>query len=179
MVPKWSVGWGSQISQSLCTNALIPTAIFISMYDVCNEMCLKQGSKFGKSFPLPTSHTRVFCKLTLLRSRNRLNDHYLWPDHHFQIICILPWGFCATLASNGSQTGLYRISPSKKSNSKNAVLMNLVAGHFRLDPFLALPVLFFFFLFSPFSGLSSPAFVWHGQFCETQGTCWHAFLQGL
>ena len=38
---------------------------------------------------------------------------------------------------------------------------------------------FFFFLFSPFSGLSSPAFVWHGQFCETQGTCWHAFLQGL
>ena len=113
------------------------------MYDVCNEMCLKQGSKFVKSFPLPTSHTRVFCKLTLLRSRNRLNDHYLWPDHHFQIICILPWGFCATLASNGSQTGLYRISPSKKSNSKNAVLMNLVAGHFRLDPFLALPVLFF------------------------------------
>lgn len=84
------------------------------MYDVCNEMCLKQGSKFGKSFPFPTSHTQVFCKLTLLRSRNRLNDHYLWLDHHFQIICILPWGFCATLASNGSQTGLYRISPSKK-----------------------------------------------------------------
>ena len=77
-------------------------------------MCLKQGSKFGKSFPFPTSHTQVFCKLTLLRSRNRLNDHYLWLDHHFQIICILPWGFCATLASNGSQTGLYRISPSKK-----------------------------------------------------------------
>lgn len=112
------------------------------MYDVCNEMCLKQGSKFGRSFPLPTSHTRVFCKLTLLRSRNRLNDHSLWFDH-FQIV-YCPGGLARHLLQMDLKLGCIESPPSKKkNNSKNAVLMNLVAGHFRLDPFLALPVLFF------------------------------------
>lgn len=54
-----------------------------------------------------------------------------------------PGGFARHLLQMDLKLGCIESPPQKKSNSKNAVLMNLVAGHFRLDPFLAPPVLFF------------------------------------